>query len=105
RNARQRAPIKIPAMRGEARERPEAVAAAARGENGRRDAAGDHLVQAARDADPLGALLLVTDRPEVEAEPPALDQVYEPERDCQQPECDVVVADRLGAAGELEARE
>src|SRR3989454_7038905 len=70
---RQRAPVEIQDLLGEDRERPEAVEDAARGEHGRRDAAGDHLVQAARDADPLGALLVVTDRPEVEAEPPALD--------------------------------
>src|SRR6266513_851559 len=101
---RQRAPVEVEHLLRKDRERPEAVEDAARREDRRRDAARDHLVEPAVDSDPLRALLVVADRAEVEAELRALDEPEEPERERQEPERDVVVAERLGAAGELQAR-
>ena len=58
---------------GNTGERPEAVERAARREDRGHEAAGDHLVEPAVDADALGAVLIVAHRAEVEAPLRALD--------------------------------
>src|SRR3989442_1082004 len=71
-------------------------------EHGGGDAAGDHLVEAAVDADPFGRLLIVADRAKVEAQLRALDPRHENQRDGEERERRIVVAERLRRPRELQ---